>query len=107
MATAAATTVRDLMHHTSGIPGRVGDEDLFNGDDAEVALERHVRRLTSRTFERPGAATYEYSNVNYDAAGLLVAQVSGESFESYVQNHIFSPLGRSGPAAATRRPSPD
>lgn len=92
-ANAAAATVRDLMHHTSGIPGRAGNDDLFNGDDTDVALERHVRRLTLRAFDRPGAATYEYSNVNYDVAGLLVAQVSGQSFESYVQNHIFSPLG--------------
>jgi hypothetical protein len=42
------------MHHTSGIPSRVGNEDLLNGDDTDMALERHVRRLTSQALDQLG-----------------------------------------------------
>lgn len=35
----------------------------------------------------------EYSNIAYSLAGYLVEQISGQSFEQYCQQHIFSPLG--------------
>ena len=40
----------------------------------------------------PGAA-YHYSNANYVVLGRLVEVVSGESFEAYLQSHVFGPLG--------------
>jgi CubicO group peptidase (beta-lactamase class C family) len=36
--------------------------------------------------------TYEYSNSNYQILGLIIQQVSGQPFETYLQTHIFEPL---------------
>lgn len=36
--------------------------------------------------------TFGYSNANYDALGLIVQAVSGQSYEDYVRHHIFAPL---------------
>lgn len=36
---------------------------------------------------------YEYANVNYDLLGKLVEAVSGQSYEAYIQENVFSPLG--------------
>jgi CubicO group peptidase (beta-lactamase class C family) len=40
----------------------------------------------------PGTA-FEYSNVGYALLGYLVERVSGEAFDEYCRNHIFTPLG--------------
>ena len=40
----------------------------------------------------PVGTTYQYSNNNYATLGLIVQAVSGQSYEVYVQQHIFEPL---------------
>jgi CubicO group peptidase (beta-lactamase class C family) len=36
--------------------------------------------------------TFAYSNIAYEVLGLLVARISGQSFEDYIQQHILLPL---------------
>ncbi|MCR5061893.1 MAG: beta-lactamase family protein [Treponema sp.] len=36
---------------------------------------------------------YEYANVNYDLLGKIVEAVSGQSYEDYIQQNVFGPLG--------------
>ena len=40
----------------------------------------------------PGES-WEYSNLNYNVLGLLVQEVSGLSYEDYIRQNIFVPLG--------------
>jgi CubicO group peptidase (beta-lactamase class C family) len=40
----------------------------------------------------PVGATYQYSTINYSVLGLVVQTVSGQSYERYIQEHIFGPL---------------
>ena len=40
----------------------------------------------------PVGAAYEYSNLNYDIAGWIVEQASGQAYADYVAEHIFEPL---------------
>jgi CubicO group peptidase (beta-lactamase class C family) len=41
---------------------------------------------------RPVGESFAYSNSNYDILGLIVQEVSGQSFEAYVEEHIYTPL---------------
>lgn len=83
-------TVRQLLIMTSGIPQSYTSQLLTANDDG--ALERNVRSLASvKLSRRPGEA-FVYANANYEALGLLVQTVSGESYEEYVRRHIFEPL---------------
>ena len=36
---------------------------------------------------------FEYTDANYDVLGLIVQQVSGQTYESRVRERIFTPLG--------------
>jgi CubicO group peptidase (beta-lactamase class C family) len=36
---------------------------------------------------------YEYSNANYVTLGMIIQTVTGQSYESYITEHIFKPLG--------------
>jgi CubicO group peptidase (beta-lactamase class C family) len=89
----AGTTVRHLLAHSAGL----GDYDQF--DDLAppeiVTPERMIDALHDRGFQplfAPGSCM-EYCNVCFDLAGLIVARVSGQSWEHFLRERIFLPLG--------------
>jgi CubicO group peptidase (beta-lactamase class C family) len=85
----AQITVRSLLNHTSGLP-QVTETFLWTDQDGGV-LERTVRNLKTVALARPVGA-FGYSNANYQIQGLIVQAVSGQSYEAYVDQHIFAPL---------------
>jgi CubicO group peptidase (beta-lactamase class C family) len=85
-------TVRHLLYHTSGIPQSAGYDNFFNGDLSDAALERNVRQLAEVALNRPVGTTYQYANFNYDVLGLIVQTASRQTYEAYMQEHIFTPL---------------
>lgn len=90
-------TIRRVLHHTSGIP------DYYDDDDLHTALLKRSDTPTNRDalavladekgpWETPGKE-YSYSNPGYDLLGLLIEQVSGQSFPQFMEQAIFAPLG--------------
>jgi CubicO group peptidase (beta-lactamase class C family) len=61
-------------------------------DQSPSARERQARLLATLALPRPPGAAWEYSNLNYLLLGLIIEAVSGGSYESYIQDHIFGPL---------------
>ncbi|HEY0604390.1 MAG TPA: serine hydrolase domain-containing protein [Herpetosiphonaceae bacterium] len=89
-AASSTITVRHLLNQVSGIPTRaVGESLTGTGDET---LEQVVRALKDVALTAPVGSTYQYSNLNYTTLGLIVETVSGQSYEAYVQQHIFEPL---------------
>jgi len=87
----APITLRRLLTHTAGFEEAA--QDLFVSDAAEIApLGGYLRRHLPRRIFAPGT-TPAYSNYGAALAGYIVERVSGESFDSYVEEHIFKPLG--------------
>ena len=89
----ARITVRQLLNQTSGIPAN-SENELKEGflSTGNVTLEQYVRGLKTLVLDRPVGASFEYANTNYSVLGLIVQTVSGQSYETYIQQHIFSPL---------------
>lgn len=84
-------TVRQLLGHISGMP----DVEDYHWDKPEFddgALERYVRSLSDLSLVSAPGEKYQYSNMAFDILGDVIAKVSGESFESYVGEHILKPL---------------
>ena len=81
-------TVRDILCHRTGLPGSplswYGSE-LFRSE-----LVRRIRHLEPATSFR---SAWAYQNVMYVAAGEIVAHVSGQSWDDFVRDRIFMPLG--------------
>ena len=88
-------TVRHLLNQTSGLPESVGERLLANFDNSPKATERQVRALAKVKTTLPPGSKCEYSNLNYNVLGLVIEAASGKSYPSYIQNHIFDPLGMS------------
>jgi CubicO group peptidase (beta-lactamase class C family) len=85
-------TVQDLLNHTSGLSNAVGNDYSKQDDSSDSALEQRVRALSDVQLNRPVGSGHEYSNANYDVLGLIVQVVSGQSYETYIQQNIFEPL---------------
>ena len=51
---------------------------------------RRIRYLKPATSFRSG---YAYDNILYMAAGQLIEEVSGQTWERYIHDHVFGPLG--------------
>jgi CubicO group peptidase (beta-lactamase class C family) len=84
-------TMRHLMNHRAGF--EEGLKDLLSHDPArspttERYLKDHPRPMLFAPGRVPG-----YSNYGVALAGYIVQRVSGEPFETYVDRHIFQPLG--------------
>ncbi|HSK66289.1 MAG TPA: serine hydrolase domain-containing protein, partial [Anaerolineales bacterium] len=81
-------TVNHLLHHTSGL-----SEAGFTAMLPENATnEDAVRALASAELTAPVGVMHQYFNVGYDVLAVVVQNVSGMSYEDYIQKNIFDPL---------------
>ena len=88
----AQITVRHLLYQTSGLSTKTGRSFQGSGDTGDSALEQAVRKLSTAELTEPVGAIHQYSTIHYSVLGLIVQTVSGQSYESYIQQHIFNPL---------------
>ena len=88
-------TVRSLLTHSSGLP-READYPYWTGPDFYFPSKEEIKNRLSQQETLYRASTYfQYSNLALTLLGHIVEQVSGQSFESYVQENILTPLGLS------------
>jgi CubicO group peptidase (beta-lactamase class C family) len=85
-------TVRQLLNQTSGLPQSIGQTQLASTEVSDAAIENNVRALANVELIAAPGERYEYSNVNYTTLGMIVQAVSGQSYETYIEEHIFQPL---------------
>ena len=85
-------TVRHLLYQVSGLSKATGNAYATSGDTHDSALEDRVRALRDVELTEPVGTTWQYSNANYWTLGMIVQVASGQSYEAYIQQHIFDPL---------------
>ncbi len=96
-------TVRNLMTHTGGFQEAI--KNLLIDDPKDVpALGSYLKtHIPDRIF--PPGEVPAYSNYGATVAGYIVQRVSGQSYDDYIEQHIFAPLGMTH--ATFRQPLPD
>ncbi len=89
---AGPITVRTLMTHQSGIVG-----DIFKGRDSISGPDHHFRELVDLLKDEylayPPGYISSYSNCAVALLGIVIEEVSGVEFKTYIQDHICRPLG--------------
>ncbi|WP_339303581.1 serine hydrolase [Paenibacillus sp. FSL R5-0519] len=86
-------TVENLLTHTTGFEIRdPQQEDIHTDFDKYITMEDYAQQHMPPVVREPGSA-YMYDNFSFLLLGMIVENVSGEPFESYMQQHIFKPLG--------------
>ncbi len=106
-APASAATIRQLMTHTAGLGYFFTSDKLMRylvQNNLPSPLSGEKRSLSVPMVNDPGTA-WAYG-VNTDWLGLVVEQITGQSLGSYIQQHIYGPLGMAessfAPSAAQR-----
>lgn len=84
-------TMRDLLTHRTGMGGT--DLLWYGSSLSAEEIIRHVRYIQPEFGFR---ARFEYQNVMYATAGYAEGMASGGTWQDFVRQHIFEPLGMSG-----------
>lgn len=86
-------TLRDLLTHTSGLPGGfpAGLADLYATRNRTLAEAVLVSSQQPLDFE-PGSK-WAYCNAGIDTLGRIIEVTSGQSFEEFMAARVFRPLG--------------
>ncbi len=86
-------TLRDIMTHRTGFEESIKDLCVGCADDLQPISQYLQTHMPSRIF--PPGETPAYSNYATTMAAYLVERVSGQNFNDYVEEHIFTPLNMS------------
>jgi CubicO group peptidase (beta-lactamase class C family) len=81
-------TVQDLLCHRYGLPRH--DWVHLPGDRSPAELLAPMRHLE---LSRDIRTDWQYSNLGYNALGLLIARVSGQSYESFIRTRLTDRIG--------------
>ncbi len=84
-------TLKHLMTHTSGFEDRWLESLVSDSSELVPAREWLIANNPGRV--RPPGEAAGYSNYNAMLAGYIVARVSGQPYDQYIQEHSFNPLG--------------
>ncbi len=86
----AVVTIKNLLNHTSGLAKRHSDAPRGEGADM---LRKTVEPFVGATLDFAPGTSYAYNNANYNILGLIIEAVSGQSYESFMKEQVFEPLG--------------
>jgi CubicO group peptidase (beta-lactamase class C family) len=86
-------TLRDLLTHTSGVHGSppTGLADLYARRNHTLA--EAVMAYSQRPLDFEPGSKWAYCNVGIDTLGRVIEAVSGQSYESFLKERLFDPLG--------------
>ncbi len=85
-------TIRDLLTHRSGLGLGAGDL-MFFPDSSDFELKDIIYNLRFLKQTSGFRTKYDYDNLLYIVAGEVVARVTGGSWDDFVEEKIFKPLG--------------
>ena len=99
---APAITIRHLLTHTAGLPREAAfpywtDANFPTPEQVKDALPRQETAF-------PPESRWKYSNLALVLAGEVIAAITGQPYEEYVQKRILDPLGMRDTLVGPPRP---
>ncbi|KAJ6587916.1 beta-lactamase/transpeptidase-like protein [Mycena capillaripes] len=81
-------TIQDALSHRTGLPRHDSSHSVRKGGVSEM--------ISTLRFLRPSAELreqYQYNNLMYETLSHLPPTLLNQTFESYIAEHLFGPLG--------------
>jgi CubicO group peptidase (beta-lactamase class C family) len=92
-------TIRDLLTHRSGMG--LGEGDLLFWPDTTYTRAEIIHQLRYMKPASSFRSHYAYDNLLYITAGQIIPAVTGTSWDDFVRQRIFSPLGMANTNVST------
>ncbi|MBD3580995.1 serine hydrolase [Flavobacterium selenitireducens] len=101
-------TVRNLLHHTGGLPDYMNLMDSLS-DKTKIVSNKDIIAVFAK--HKPAVVfkpntKFEYSNTGYALLGSIIEKTSGKSFGDYLAASIFKPLQMKNTFVYNRRFQP-
>ncbi len=96
----AEITVRHCLQHTGGWDRNKSFDAMFRSVDFAKALgvpspadpDAVIRNMLAQPLDFDPGSQQSYSNFGYSLLGRVIAKLSGTDYETYVQQHVLSPI---------------
>ena len=89
----SAITLRMLLTHTSGLADYTSFPQFSQWCTNGVSEATVLTAVSQAPLQFAPGTAYIYSNSNYFALGAIIEVVTGQSYESNLDQYIFQPLG--------------
>jgi len=86
-------TLRHLMTHTSGIIDFLAIEEFPEIEKEDITAMDVIDFFKNQPMNFAPGEAYSYTNSGYVMLGAIIEQLTGQSYEDFVQERIFTPLG--------------
>lgn len=84
-------TIRDLLTHRSGLG--LGAGDLLWWPPTDYSRDEIIRRFRYVKPATSFRSRYAYDNVLYMVAGQIIPAVTGKTWDEFIRERIFKPIG--------------
>jgi CubicO group peptidase (beta-lactamase class C family) len=86
-------TIYNLLTHTSGIPSFTSFPEYAKWEPFATTPAEAVARFRDKPLDFAPGEKWSYSNSGYLLLGYLIEKITGGSYEKFVRENIFTPLG--------------
>jgi CubicO group peptidase (beta-lactamase class C family) len=85
-------TIRSLLTHSSGLP-RESDYPYWTGPDFPFPSQVQLNaKLSEQQTLYPSSTYFQYSNLGMALLGEVIEKISGQPYDTYVEENILKPL---------------
>ncbi len=85
-------TVRTLLTHSSGLP-RESNHPYWTGPEFPFPSREEIKtELSNQETLYPASTYFQYSNLGLTLLGEIITEISGKSYDVYINENILMPL---------------
>ncbi|HBL26723.1 MAG TPA: hypothetical protein DD490_07805 [Acidobacteria bacterium] len=88
-----AITLDHLLTHVSGIPSYTGLPEWRTRVREDLTVQQLIDVFKDKPLEFNPGERWSYNNSAYVLLGAVIEKVSGKTYEDFVEQEIFAPLG--------------
>ena len=88
-----AITVHQLLTHTSGIPNSTDAPENARIDRTGATPQQMIELVAGKPLDFSPGTNWSYSNTGYFLLGMIIENISGQSYADFLKTNIFEPLG--------------
>jgi CubicO group peptidase (beta-lactamase class C family) len=86
-------TIFHVLTHTAGIPNFTGFPDYAKLEAFATTPAELVARFRDKPLDFEPGEKWSYSNSGYVLLSYLIEKITGDTYEKFVRENIFTPLG--------------